>query len=402
MLKTLLFIGILLSDTTFTEVSVQGNYSRSTYALEGASSGGFTIQAASVYDLSPRHRLFGEASYSWGQSQGNEWVENADYTRLYPYLTVDTIGGGLRTEEYFFRGGYRGLYSSVVWHIALQYTARQSYRQVDPRPENKVADLRVEGSVGYVHRQYAYSLNLNLQRYKQTNKISFYSELGETMIYHLVQPGTPYTRFAGGFKSAYYHGMAGGAALTVQPLHEGWLGAIDYQYEQITKELLQNTNTPIAQLATHQFSFSAGYLTTHWHTALDLHYHLRQGQQYMYGESTGNYYYLIGKTLNYTEHLLQFRLHARYTALLPMGKLTPYLAAHYTHPLLGSTQVQPLFSTLSARLLSPSVGLSASLEYAFPVRKRIGLALRPVAEYTHYTLTSEYTWQVRLALALTL
>lgn len=72
------------------------------------------MQAGSVYDIDPVNRVFGEASYSWNQSQGNQWVENADYQLLYPYLTCDTIGGGMRSEEYRFRGGYRRVKSHII------------------------------------------------------------------------------------------------------------------------------------------------------------------------------------------------------------------------------------------------------------------------------------------------
>lgn len=402
MFKTLLFIGILFSDTAFTKVSVEGGYAQSTQALSGTSAGGFGIRAQSIYDWDGRHRVFGEASYRWGQSQGNEWVEDADYERLYPYLTVDSVCGGLSTEEYFFRGGYVGLYDPVVWHIALQYRAQQSYRRIDPRPENKVADLCLEGSVGLRRERYAYSLNLNLQRYKQTNKVTFYSELGETMLFHMVQPGSPYTRFSGGFKSAYYHGMSGGAALVVQPFHAGWLGTLGYQYERVTKELVQSTNTPIAQLAVHRLDMDWGYLSRHWHAVLNLGYALRRGEQYLYGESTGNYYQFLAAQQNYTEHLMCARLVSRYTALLPVGRLTASLHTGYTHSLLQSAEAQALFPVLARRLLSPAVGLGGGLEYAFPLTQRVGMCLRPAVEYTRYIQTMEYTWQVRFALAITL
>ena len=98
----LVIITALLLDTTSTEAYLQGHYRQSTMPIEGTSSAGFSVCARSIYDIDSVNRVFGEAVYSWAQSQGNIGIENADPYLLYPYLTYDTIGGGLRTESYWF------------------------------------------------------------------------------------------------------------------------------------------------------------------------------------------------------------------------------------------------------------------------------------------------------------
>ena len=83
MFAILLIISTLFADSSKTEVGLMGHYGQSTYAIEGDRAGGFSVQAASVHDIDSVSRVFGVASYSWQQSHGNHFVENADYDLLH-------------------------------------------------------------------------------------------------------------------------------------------------------------------------------------------------------------------------------------------------------------------------------------------------------------------------------
>lgn len=342
--------------------------------LVGTQVGGFGVYAQSVYDLNEVSRVFGEASYEWGQSKEQKWVENADYQLLYPYLTCDTIGGGMRTERYGFRGGYRWQKAHFIWHLALQYRALQSYRSIDPRPKNKVADLQVEGSVGYIDARYAYSFVGSVGRYKQNNDISFYSEAGNATVYHLVHTNEDYVRFAGSFSSSYYHGMTASGAWLMQPARQGVLAGVDYHYMGVTKELNSSTSTPIAKLQTHTMGAQVGYAAPKGRIVLSADYGLRLGTQYIYGDVAGNYYYLLFRSQNYREQTATVVLTGSYRWRLSVGYLRLAGLVDYQHRFAATqndTPAHPHWAELAKNLTAAQTNLNLSLRYAFPITKPI-------------------------------
>ncbi len=399
----LIIITSLLVDTASTQAYLQGNYGQSAMPLLGTSQGGFSINAASIYDINGVSRVFGEASYTWNRSFENKWVENADYNLLYPYLTCDTVGGGMRSEQYAFRGGYRMHKNHILWHIALQYRALQSYRSIDPRPKNKVAELNLEASVGYSGSQYAYSLMAEVGRYKQNNDISFYSELGNAMVYHLVQLNQDYARFAGDFLSSYYHGMTTGATFMLQPRSQGWLASAGYHYFFVTKELSNSTYTPIARLRTHTASALMGYASPRWRATLQADYTLRIGTQYIYGDVTGNYYHLLLTQDNFVNQHLSLSAAGNYRLSLPIGFLNFAADLTYLHKIstIPSSTDNTRFSLLSSCLAASQLVADLSVRYAFPVKGRFSWFIEPIANYVHYlppepAPSSLFSWQVSL------
>lgn len=395
-LALLLIVTNLLTDPSATEVALTGHYGESTYAIEGDRLGGFSVEARSVHDIDSVHRVFGEASYSWNQSHGNRFVENADYQLLYPYLTVDTVGGGLRTETYFFRGGYRMHKRHIVWHAALEFRASQSYRAIDPRPKNKVADLRVDAGIGYTSKAYAWLVIGRVGRYKQNNEIKFYSELGESQIYHLVSPGTAYTRFSGSKKESYYHGLTAGATAAMMPLNGGWMAEVDYGYLNVSKELHDNTFIPIGRIRTHTIDATVGYDAARWRAMLQAGAQLRCGEQYIYGDAVNNTYNLLTTAQNYSENSWHIGAEGFYRFELPVGELRlgariDYKAS-YTNSLPPETRWQELYDLLTDNVLTTH----AAVRYTFPLKGRFSWFVEPLADYLHYTNTTRHTWQVVL------
>lgn len=391
----LIIITSLLLDTASTEAYLQGQYGQSTMPVAGVQDGGFSIRAHSIYDINAVSRVFGEAAYSWGQTEGNRWVENADYELLYPYLTCDTVGGGMRSEQYYFRGGYRMAKHHIMWHLALKYRALQSYRSIDPRPKNKVADLRIEGSIGYTHDQYTYSLMAQVGRYKQNNDISFYSELGDAMIFHLVQPDKDYARFAGAFKSSYYHGITAGGTLMMQPRQHGFLAGLDYHYLRITKELSTATSIPMADICTHDMGAQFGYAAPRWRVMAQGGYTWRRGTQYIYGEAANQYYNLLLKSSNYVENQWYIGALGSYDCILPIGHLTirgdvQYLQKRPSTLFAGATTnaLSLQFAQLASYLTASQAQAKLSVRYAFPIAGRYAWFVEPAATYTCYLPTT--------------
>ena len=299
MLSTILIVlTSLVTDTTRTDLTLSGRFGQGTQVVEGTQIGGFEVNARSVYDINAVSRVFGEASYTWQDCKQTQWVDNADYRLTAPYWTADTIGGDVRRETYAFYGGYRMRKNHILWHAALQFRAEQSYRMRDPRAKNKVTDLRVEASIGYQWNQYALSLMAYGGRYKQNNEIRFYSELGETTIYHMVNDTDPYVRFSNNNKMSYYSGYRAGVDLQLLPT-TGFMAGIRYDWFTFTKELTINTQVPIARLNTHTVSVQFGYVAQRWRVHGTAGIEMKRGEQYLYGDNANNYYQLLLITPNY-------------------------------------------------------------------------------------------------------
>ncbi len=396
MFKLLLILTTLLTDSAATEVSVQGTYGQSTMPIVGSRNGGFAVEANAIYDFpGTEHRVFGEASYTWNESSDNKWVENSDHERLYPLLTCDTVGGGMHTEDYHFRGGYRMLRKNILWHIALEYSARQAYRTIDPRPRNKVANLQLDASVGFTAKEHAFSWIAQIGRYKQNNDIKFYSELGEAMVYHLITTEGEYARF-NSFKSAYYHGYNAGLQFCVQPFSRGFLAGLAYEFSTITEELSSSTAIPIGTLQTHCISAQFGYTTPVWHISAYGEWRQRNVWQAIYGDAANNNYELLLNEQRYAEQQYRVGAAGSYTHGMPVGKITFAAAAHYNASSVRQQTTTKRFHELSDELLSPKVGINASVRYAFPIARKISFFLKPAAVYLYYTKTTHQTWQVVL------
>lgn len=345
----LAIITALVTDTARTDLSLSGQFGRGTQIIEGTQTGGFAVNAQSVYDINKESRVFGDASYQWQNSQQTRYVDNADFRMTAPYLTIDTLGGDMRRETYSFYGGYRMLRNHILWHAALRFRAEQSYRMRDPRAKNKVTDLCAEASVGYQWTRYALSLHAYGGRYKQNNEIRFYSELGETTIYHMVNDTEPYARFSSNNKVSYYGGYRAGIGLQLLPT-QGFIAGVQYDWFHFVKELLINTQVPIASLNTHTLTAQFGYVATHWRVLATAGIEFKRGNQYLYGDNANNYYQLLLISPNYKRNTMIANIYSDYRLPLPIGDMlftarvdydafmqhfTEALRLQYTFPLKG-------------------------------------------------------------------
>ena len=319
----LAIITALVTDTARTDFTLAGHFGQGTHPVEGTQTGGFAVQAQSVYDINAVSRVFGEASYRWEDCKQTRYVDSADYRLTAPYLTVDTIGGDMRRETYSFYGGYRMLKNRILWHAALQFRAEQSYRMRDPRAKNKVTDLRIEASIGYQWPQYALSLSAYGGRYKQNNEVRFYSELGETTIYHMANDTEPYARFSSNNKVSYYSGYRAGTGIFLSPVSRqpGFAAGVQYDWIRFVKELTINTQVPITALSTHTLSLQLGYVAARWRVMAQGGMELKRGQQYIYGDNANNYYQLLLISPNYRKNLFLAGLYGDYRHPLPVGDM---------------------------------------------------------------------------------
>ena len=375
----LIVLTSLVTDTARTDLFVSGQFGQGTQVLEGRQTGGFAIHARSVYDINAQSRVFGEASYSWQDFKQTRYVDNADYRLIAPYWTVDTIGGDMRRESYFFRGGYRLLKNHILWHIALQFRAEQSYRMRDPRAKNKVSDLIIETGIGYQLDQYALSLMAYGGRYKQNNEIRFYSELGETTIYHMVNDTEPYARFSSDNKISYYSGYRAGVGLHLLPT-TGFIAGVQYDWFTFTKELNLTTQVPIVRLKTHTIGAQFGYIAHSWRVQSTAGIELKRGAQYLYGDNANNYYELMLIVRNYRSNYAFAHIYGDYRLPLPIGNMLFVGTVNYDQFLQHwSEQIQ--------------------VQYTFPIKKRYAWFFAPKACLHQYDQAN--AWQVVLETGIT-
>ena len=369
----------LVTDTARTDLSVIGQFGQGTQVVEGKQVGGFEVNARSVYDINAVSRVFGEASYTWQDCQQTRTVDNADYRMTAPYWTVDTIGGDLRRETYYFRGGYRMLKNRILWHAALQFRAEQSYRMRDPRAKNKVSDLRVEASIGYRWNSYGLQVMGYGGRYKQNNEIRFYSELGETTIYHMANDTEPYARFSSNNKVSYYSGYRAGAGLQMLPTI-GFMAGVQYDWFTFTKELSINTQVPITALTTHTLSAQFGYVATRWRVHATAGVEMKRGRQYLYGDNANNYYELLLIAHNYRANYAFANLYGDYRLGLPVGDML----------FAGSVNYDAFWQHVTEQV---------KVQYTFPIKGRYSWFVAPQVDLHQYEHAK--AWQIILETGLT-
>lgn len=71
----------------------------------------------------PNNQLaWGKASYKNKIIKKPLWNETSDFRLLYPYITGDSIGGDIRSEQYNFTGGYARQIKQ--WTVATRFDYR--------------------------------------------------------------------------------------------------------------------------------------------------------------------------------------------------------------------------------------------------------------------------------------
>lgn len=209
--------------------------------------------------------LWGEADYSNGSTRNIQYCETSDFELLYPYLMADTVGGKSKQEHYHFLGGF-SYPLGERWHIGAEgsYTALMEYRTRDPRPKNLTGDLKAKVAASYridkAQGGYVLGLALGGRRYKQTNELKLYNEVGVPTIYHLTGLGLDYYRFRGQNTSTYYKGYGVSMMLDLSREDQrGWFAHAEYGYQDIDKIISSLNELPMANIREYREHASVGY-----------------------------------------------------------------------------------------------------------------------------------------------
>ena len=185
------------------------------------------LDAGSLVRLDDRDVFTGEAGYDVGFRFRDSAAESADLDMVHPYTLADTVSGRQNSEAYRFGLGFARRSSLVGWGVTGNYRAGLSYRNRDPRPRNVSGRLDLgAGMVWHCLPRYSVAVSGAVSMYKQSSSITFYSELGEDVVYHLTGLGTTYVRFNSLGKSTGYKATGGDVSLSLFPRSASGLTAM--------------------------------------------------------------------------------------------------------------------------------------------------------------------------------
>ena len=250
--------------------------------------------------------LWGRAYYKNGKQTGRCWNETSDYALLYPYVMGDTLGGSLRSEQYYFSGGCAYRLSRYVVGVEGSYKAAIEYRNADPRPKNLTGDLKARiGLSRYLGASYLLGIDVAARKYKQTNDLVFYDELGVPNIYHFTGLGSDYYRFRGAKGESFYKGHAFGGGLTLLPVApEGVSAALRYGKFKFDKVISSLNELPMASVDEDQLRAEMGWRDQrgtglHKSIGCGFGYTRRRGTENIFGTPSGNIFTQLGAQEKY-------------------------------------------------------------------------------------------------------
>lgn len=183
-------------------------------AQEGKDKESVFFQAKAYNRLDENSAVWGGASYRQGRNKEVHWNESADYELLFPYVVADSVGGDIRYEHYEIQGGYVQRLGNYNLGISGFYKARMEYRTIDPRPKNIAA--QVGGILGInrdLSNKITAGVQVNIEKYTQKHKMSFYSPTGFPVIYEMNGMGNFNNMLKGKRREAFYDGWSYGTGI---------------------------------------------------------------------------------------------------------------------------------------------------------------------------------------------
>lgn len=248
------------------------------------------IEAKSYMHLNRRNTVEANASYFYGKKKDICWNSSSDYMLLWPYISSDSIGGNLTTEQYSFGGSYsqRSSNNRFTYGIQGSYRALHEFRRIDPRPRNITSYVQAGISGGYNTAGHYIGIYAGIRVYSQEHSVDYFSTSGaNTSQLPMTGLGTYYKRFAGSSQDVTDYNFKGnGFSISAQliPLSGNGLSLMaGYTSRSIERQLPQINNTPITVLNTESFVLSAAYRNNpdqvRWGIGADACYEIRRGDE---------------------------------------------------------------------------------------------------------------------------
>ena len=314
---------------------IKDNSSEQKIAQLGKENSFWNLNAQSQYIIDKDNIVWGEATYKRGCREDVRWNETSDFSLLYPYVMADVKGGDLKYEQYFFNGGYAGRFGNWILGASMYYRALDEYRTKDPRPNNVVADLHGKIGAGYVIGNYSLNLGLYGSKYKQTNELKYFNEIGASKEYHLTGLGNEFVRFSGASNKVFYKGNEYGTSFDIVPVSGyGISFSVDYSRFNFDKILSDLNKLALNEVSENRLQGEAAWTgragrSSFYGIKADARYFKRKGYDNLFGDAANNVYPKIGSSQTYNSKVMYGRLSGFYECTLgkhfPIGA-SPYVA----------------------------------------------------------------------------
>ena len=340
-------------DYALSEVSAQWQLRHEDEALRtqvGNRENAWTLQAQS-YMKHHTATLWGHAGYRNGRSHGALWNETSDLDVTHPYVLADSVGGtAMKQERYDFGGGYADRRGAWLYGGSIGYTAGLYYRSSDPRPRNVTADLHLQlGGGRVVGDRYAAALGFNFKKYKQTNEVTFYSEMGNDKLFHLTGLSNDYGRFAGTAYNTYYKGYRYSAIAGLHTRRARGLSlTVEGSRMTVDNVLTAFNKLPMARIAHNQVDAEAAWLSERWAVRAAFNASRRVGTENIFGDPAATVYPKIGALDMYHEN----RLYAAVTGLWQTAAVgvQPMVAYRHLNVIYADPQCRELVNDMTLGL----------------------------------------------------
>ncbi len=275
--------------------------------------------------------LWGSASYHNGKDRDVKWNETSEIWNVYPYVMGDSTGGDIKTEVYCFAGGYAATCDRLTWGCSMGYTAGLYYRAVDPRPRNVTGNLEFAAGITWNFTPDTYAgVMLGYTKYKQTNDITFYSELGDKRILHLTGLVNDYGRFAGDATSAYYNGNTWRAGLNLG-LAGSLKASVEVLHYKVTNILTSLNKLPMAFATHNAINAEAAWTSTRWGAAAQMSASRRVGTENVFGDAASSTYPKIAEHDQYFENRIEASARGMYSIKARQVEVRLLPAVGYSH-----------------------------------------------------------------------
>lgn len=313
-----------------------------------------------------RHTIWGHASYLNGTVRSMQWNQTSDLAIVRPYAMGDAgTSARLKEECYSFAGGYAGTRGKWLLGAQLAFKAGLYYRNVDPRPRNVTADLDIRVGAGYCLSTHVISVGVGYERYKQTNDIKFYSEMGNDKVYHFTGFANDYARFGGTGYSTHYRGGTWRITAGFNPLRlAGWHVNATLSRLSIDNIITSLSKLPLAKATENSAHGEVAYIADRWAVKAHTTAARRVGTENIFGDAASSVYPVIGSLDMYHENRFEAGWQGRYSGQLRRIGYTLALSNSYRHH--NATyadpqsweQINDLWNELSLRL---AIGTKRSL-----------------------------------------
>lgn len=372
---------------------------------------------ATTYMHQGNATLWGRAFYNNGRQRGIHWSETSDVEVVYPYLLADSVDThDMNLERYSFMGGYAHVGKHITWGASIGYKAGLYYRQVDPRPRNVTADLDIAAGIGYISNHYVMATAVEFKNYKQTNNVTFYSEMGSDKLFHLTGLANDYGRFAGTGYSTYYKGQRWAMSFNLHHLQpRGPSVTVQASRLAFDNVLTSINKLPMAHVTHNALMAQATWNDEAWLVRAFAHATRRVGTENIFGDPAAQVYQKIGQLDMYHENRLEVTLDGIYEYRWERAfcALHPSISYHHLNTIYADPQGRLALNELATninvkggtRLGKTFTALTLGMRWNHPVEHELLLTgtkselmglQRAIEHDFNYLATNHMLWRIAL------